>query len=167
MSFQRESWTYIEKHFYKRHNIMIPKEFHMEYELHPLDQNSLPWQMKEAGDSPGWTRAVRKTSFFSLSGLRRSAVKREEAERRTAWRRSSRQERWDSVTQKMRSSLRLKNEMLVSFCVQFGVRGYIKSTMFLTLENPRTITWGSNVHLTSFCSFYWRITKLFGKEENN
>lgn len=26
--------------------------------------------MKEAGDSPGWTRAVRNTSFFSRSGLR-------------------------------------------------------------------------------------------------
>lgn len=30
---------------------------------------TLPWQIKEAGDSPGWTRAVRNTSFFSLSGL--------------------------------------------------------------------------------------------------
>lgn len=30
---------------------------------------TLPWQTKEAGDSPGWTRAVRNTSFFSLSAL--------------------------------------------------------------------------------------------------
>lgn len=33
------------------------------------DIKALPWQMKEAGDSPGWTRAVRNTSFFSRSGL--------------------------------------------------------------------------------------------------
>lgn len=25
--------------------------------------------MKEAGDSPGWTRAVRNTNFFPLSGV--------------------------------------------------------------------------------------------------
>lgn len=30
----------------------------------------LPWQMKEAGDSPGWTRAVRNTTRFSRSWFR-------------------------------------------------------------------------------------------------
>lgn len=68
----------VEKHISERHRIPIPERASPEHKLHPLDHNSLPWQMKEAGDSPGWTRAVRKTSFFSFSGLRWSESKWEE-----------------------------------------------------------------------------------------
>lgn len=36
--------------------------------------------MKEAGDSPGWTRAVRNTNFLPLSGLWGSEKQTEEEE---------------------------------------------------------------------------------------
>lgn len=41
-----------------------------------LDIKTLPWQINEAGDSPGWTRDVKNTSFFSRSWLRWSGVDR-------------------------------------------------------------------------------------------